>query len=73
MTRHVTVNQLLFAVTLFRKFPEVYWFAMTNFCYQDVDYLENNISETFEDRFAARNIRDNKALAKFLACELKLV
>lgn len=35
----------------------------TNFCNQDLNYLENNLPQTFDDRFTVRNIRD-KALAK---------
>lgn len=28
----------------------------------NVDYLENKISDTFEDRFASKNIREDEAL-----------
>lgn len=46
-----TVNQLLFATTLFCDITKINWFMVTNLCNQDVDYLENNIPETLEDWF----------------------
>lgn len=43
-----TQNQLIFATALFCNVLEINWFAKSNFCDQDVDYLEYNIPETFE-------------------------
>lgn len=58
-----TVNQLLFAMTVFHNLPEINWLpAVTNFYDQDEDYLEKNVPKTFKNWFAARNIRDNEAL-----------
>lgn len=37
-------------------------FGTTNLCDQDVDHLENKIQETFEDRFTAKKICDDKAI-----------
>lgn len=56
----ITVNQLLF-----REVSDIHWCTTTNFRDQDADYLENNISETFKDRFKTRNIPD-EALAKLM-------
>lgn len=39
----------LFATTLFRDLQEINWLAATTFHDQDVDCLENNIPETFEN------------------------
>lgn len=36
-------------MTVFLILPGIIWFAGTNFHDQDVDYLENNILETFKD------------------------
>lgn len=36
-------------------------FGTTNLCDQDVDHLENKIQETFEDRFTAKKICNDKA------------
>lgn len=38
----------MFATALFCDVLEINWFAKSNFCDQDVDYLEYNIPETFE-------------------------
>lgn len=57
-----TVNQLKFATTLFRDFQKKYWFAATNICNQDRDYLEKKLPETIEYRFTARNICDHKSV-----------
>lgn len=43
-----TVNQLKFATTLFRDFQKKYWFAATNICNQDRDFLEKKLPETIE-------------------------
>lgn len=59
-------NQLLFAITLIRDLPEINWFVATNFCDQNVDYLENDMPKTFVDWFMARNIHDDKALSNLV-------
>lgn len=59
-----TVNQLLFAMTLFCDLPEMNWFGVTDFHEQDVYYFKNNKTEIFKDWFTAKNIRDDyEALA----------
>lgn len=47
-------NQLLFATTLIRVWPDKFWFAAANIRDQDDDYLVNNTLETFEDWSATR-------------------
>lgn len=42
--------------TLFRDLPEKHWLTASNFCDQDVDYIENKLFEAFEDWFAVRNV-----------------
>lgn len=71
-----TVNQLLFAITLFRDLTEIKWFTTTIFRDQALFTLEMSLYPYSKARFAARNIRVEKALmnlAIFLACKLKLV
>lgn len=58
-----TVNQLLFATTLFHDLPEINRILTTNFCDKNEDCPKNTIPKTFEDWFAARNIRGDVALA----------
>ena len=36
-------------MTLFRDLSEMNWFVATNFRIHDVDYLENEIQDTFEE------------------------
>lgn len=60
-----TVNQLLFVTTLFCDLREIIWFAVTNFCNQDVNYTENKIPKTFKYWLTERNIGNAKALAHF--------
>lgn len=57
-----TINQLLFATSLFCDLSEIKWFAATNFRNQDVDYLETYIPDAGDDWFVARNICDDKVL-----------
>lgn len=57
-----TVNQLLFAMTVFRNLPEINWLPVTNFYDQDEDYLEKNVPKTFKYWSSARNICDDEAL-----------
>lgn len=38
----------------------------THFCDQDLNNLDNNVPETFNDWFAARNICDDKVLANLM-------
>lgn len=45
-----------------RLLVEINSFVMTFFHNQDVDYLDNKISEAFNDWFIAINIHDNEAL-----------
>lgn len=47
---------------LFRDLLLINWLLATYFQYQDACNLETIILETFEDLFAARIIRDDKAL-----------
>lgn len=60
-----TVNQLLFVTTLFCYLREIIWFAVTNFCNQDVNYTEKEIPKTFKDWLTERKIGNAKALAHF--------
>lgn len=39
----------LFLTTLFHDFSEINWFVATNFRIHDVDYLENEIQDTYEE------------------------
>lgn len=62
---------LLISTTLFRDLPNIIWFAATYFrdlqlvqaTVITINYLECFKPETFKDLCAARNIRDNEALA----------
>lgn len=45
-----------------RLLVEINSFVMTFYHDQDVDYLDNKISEAFNDWFIAINIHDNEAL-----------
>lgn len=56
-----TINQLLFATTLFRYLLKKNWFAVINLSDLNVDYLKNIIPKTFKDSFVVRNIRDDEA------------
>lgn len=50
-----TVNQLFFATTLNCNFPELNWFAVTNFRNQNACRLsEKKLPEKFENWFTAR-------------------
>lgn len=51
--------------TLFCEIPWKYWFAATNTRNHNTDYryMEKKLPETYENKFAARNIRDDKTLA----------
>lgn len=42
---------------------DINWFMETYIHVQDVNYLKNNIPETFKDQFTARNICNNIAFA----------
>lgn len=59
----ITVNQLLFATTLFRDLIEINWFTMTYFCDQALFTLEMSLHLNSKDWFAARIICDNETLA----------
>lgn len=68
-----TVNQLLFALSLFCDVLDINWFPATYFCDQNVRYLENKMLKTFEDWFSVLNIPDqltilSQALQKCFAC-----
>lgn len=60
-----TVNQLLFNF-IYCNLPEIDWFAETNFQDQDVDYMENNIPETYGHLLAAINIHYDEALVNLM-------
>lgn len=62
-----TVNQLLLVTTLFHDLPKKNWFTAKKFRYLNVDFLKNLIAKTFEDWFAAINIREDNAFGKILA------
>lgn len=72
ITKISTVNHIFSGWLFFRDLLEINWFATTNFRDQDVEYMENETPEIFEDWFTAGKIWDNKALANtagFLARE----
>lgn len=51
-----------------RSFRDTMVFEATNFSDRYFDYLENSITDTFEDQFAARKVRDDEALPAKVSC-----
>lgn len=51
--------------TLSCNLPEINWIA-TIIHNKDLDYLDNNIPETLNDLFTARNILDDQALVNLV-------
>lgn len=59
-----TVNQFLSAKTILCNLLKINWITATIIHNENVDYLDNNIPETFNHWFTARNICYDTALAK---------
>lgn len=58
-----TVNQPLSAKTLLWNLLKINWITATIIHNENVDYLDNNIPETFNHWFTAKNICYDTALA----------
>lgn len=62
----VTVDHLLLLTNSFHEWYRINLFVAPNFRNKNLDYLVNAMLQTFEAKFAARNIRNDETLANLV-------